>query len=67
MDLFRKLTAPIVLRFQSTDDLQSAMWVLERRLAEGEVAGSKTSEKMLQDAMLIVARELIRRKVVFWT
>jgi hypothetical protein len=65
MNLIRKLIAPIALRFKDTDSLIEAMHLLERgKLVPKQKGGVPLTT--IDDAMLIIARELIRRKVVFW-
>lgn len=59
--MFRRFIAPIVLRFKETDGLIAAMDLLERGRDRGAV-----SKAEIDRAMLVIARELIRRKVVFW-
>ncbi len=61
--MVRKLIAPITLRFKSTDGLLAAMDMLERSYGNPKLPVSKAE---LESAMLVLARELIRRKVVFW-
>jgi len=61
--IVRKLVAPIVLRFKDTDSLIAAMDLLERSHSNPK---SPVSKAELESAMIIIARELIRRKVVFW-
>lgn len=59
--MFRRLIAPIVLRFKDTDGLIAAMDLLERGRDRHVL-----SKVEIDTAMLLIARELIRRKVVFW-
>lgn len=61
--IVRTLIAPIKLRFKSTDGLLAAMDMLERSYGNPK---SPVSKAELESAMLVLARELIRRKVVFW-
>ncbi len=61
--MFRMMFAPIVLRFKDTDSLQAAMDLLERGYNNPK---STVSKAEIEQAMLVIARELIRRKVVFW-
>ncbi len=61
--IVRKLIAPITLRFKSTDGLLAAMNMLERGHSNPKCTVSKAE---LESAMLALARELIRRKVIFW-
>ncbi len=61
--IVRKLIAPITLRFRSTDALLAAMDMLERSHNNPK---SSVSNAELESAMIIIARELIRRKVIFW-
>lgn len=62
--MFRKLIAPIRLRFHSTESLLDALDMLER-----SYTGPKSSipKAELERALCVIARELIRRKVIFWT
>ena len=62
--IVRKLIAPIVLRFKDTDSLIAAMDMLERSHSNPK---SPVSNAELESAMIVIARELIRRKVIFWT
>jgi hypothetical protein len=64
MNVFRKLIAPIVLRFKDTDSLLDAMDMLERSYCNPK---STVSKAELEFGMRVIARELIRRKVIFWT
>jgi len=61
--MVRKLVAPITLRFKSTDDLLAAMDMIDYSYGNPK---SPVSKSELESAMLVIARELIRRKVVFW-
>jgi hypothetical protein len=61
--IVRRLIAPIVLRFKGTDSLLAAMDMLERSHNNPK---SPVSKAELESAMIIIARELIRRKVIFW-
>ena len=61
--IVRKMIAPITLRFKSTDGLLAAMNMLEYSYDNPKSSVSKVE---LESAMLLLARELIRRKVVFW-
>jgi hypothetical protein len=61
--IVRRLFAPITLRFQSIDSMLSAMDLLERSYRNPKCTVSKVE---LETAMFLIARELIRRKVVFW-
>ena len=62
--MFRKLMAPIRLRFKDTQDLIAALDLVERAcLQPGK------DDKIIADrkfAQLAMGRELIRRGVVFW-
>lgn len=60
--MFRRFIAPIVLRFKETDGLIAAMDMLKRGRDRHVV-----SKDEIDKAMLLIARELIRRKVIFWT
>ena len=61
--MFRKLIAPIVLRFKDTDSLISAMVMLERGYRNPK---STVPKAELEFGMRVIARELLRRKVIFW-
>ena len=61
--IVRKLIAPITLRFKSTEGLLDAMDMLEYSYGSPK---SPVSKAELESAMFLIARELIRRKVVFW-
>jgi hypothetical protein len=62
--MFRKLLAPILLRFKHTQDLIAALDFLKLpRLQPGEDDSLIAEVKFAQLAM---GRELIRRGVVFW-
>ena len=63
--MFRRLIAPIVLRFHSTDGLLAAMDMLERAYRSPKY--EESSKKELERGMRVIAKELIRRKVIFWT
>ncbi len=62
--MLRRLLAPIVLRFKDTDSLQAAMDLLERSYRNPKCTVSNVE---IEQAMLVIGRELIRRKIVFWT
>ena len=59
--MFRRLIAPFLLRFKDTDGLIEALTFLERGRDRHVV-----SQAEIDTAMLLIARELIRRRVVFW-
>jgi hypothetical protein len=61
--MIRRLIAPLALRFKDTDSLIAAMDMLERGYNRSNPPVSKVE---LERAMLLIARELIRRRVVFW-
>lgn len=65
MNLIRRLIAPIVIRFQPTDGLYEAMALLERGYRSPKFEESSKDE--LKYAMRVIAKELIRRKEIFWT
>ena len=59
--MFRRFIAPIALRFKETNGLIAAMDMLERGRDRHVVSRTE-----IDTAMLLIARELIRRKVIFW-
>lgn len=63
--MFRKLIAPIVIRFQPTDGLLDAIDMLEYGYRSPKY--EQISKKEFERVMLVIARELVRRKVIFWT
>lgn len=63
--MFRRLIAPIVIRFQPTEGLLDAMDLLERGYRSPKY--EESSKKELERCMRLIAKELIRRKVIFWT
>ena len=62
--MLRRLFTPIALRFQPTDSMIDAMDLLERSYRNPKCTVSKVE---IEQAMLVIGRELIRRKIVFWT
>ncbi len=62
--MLRRLFTPFALRFQPTDSLQAALDLLERSYHNPKCTVSKVE---IEQAMLVIGRELIRRKIVFWT
>jgi broad-specificity NMP kinase len=64
MKLIRRIIAPIVLRFQPTDSLYAAMDLLERGYRSPKIQENSKAE--LEFGMRVIARELIRRKEIFW-
>jgi hypothetical protein len=59
----RKFFAPIVLRFKDTDALLDTMDFFD----QFEDKDLETDlRKLVDDGSMLVARELIRRKVRFW-
>jgi hypothetical protein len=62
--MFRKLMTPIMLRFQSTPALLDALNLLERGYTNPKCTVARTE---LEFGMCVIARELLRRKVIFWT
>lgn len=61
--MIRRLIAPIVLRFHSTDALLEALDLVERGYSNPKCTVHKVE---LKRAMCVIARELLRRKVIFW-
>lgn len=62
--MLRRIIAPLVLRFKDTDSLLDAMDLLERGYRNPKCTVSKVE---LERAMRVIAKELLRRKVIFWT
>lgn len=62
--MFRRLIAPIVLRFHSTEALLDALDLVERGYRSPKF--EESSKKELEYGMRVIAKELIRRKVIFW-
>lgn len=61
--MIRTLIDCFVVRFHSTEKLLLVMNLLERGYKSNEYEGS--SKKELERKMRVIARELIRRKVIF--
>ena len=61
--MIRRLIAPIVLRFHSTDALLDALDLLERGYGNPKCTVHKVE---LEYGMRVIGRELLRRKVIFW-
>jgi len=61
--MIRKLLAPIIVRFQSTDDLEATLFFLS------ECNRDKLSPRLVKDVIRtekLIAKELIRRGVKIW-
>ena len=64
MNIFRRIFAPIALRFQDTDALLDALDVLGRaRDAKNLRPDLRTTANQGE---IMIARELVRRNVCFW-
>jgi hypothetical protein len=61
--MLRKLFAPIRVRFFKDDELLAALDMVERGYSNPKC---EVDKKELERMMIILGRELIRRKVVFW-
>ena len=61
--MLRKLFAPIVLRFHSTESLLAALDMVERSYTGQK---SSVSEAELEFALRVIGRERLRREVIFW-
>ena len=62
--MLRRIIAPLVLRFKDTDALLDALELLERGYRNPKCSVNKVE---LERGMRVIAKELIRRKVIFWT
>lgn len=60
----RKLFAPVIVRFSKTDALIDALDMVERGYINPKC---EVPREELERMLLVLGRELIRRKVIFWT
>jgi hypothetical protein len=64
MVMLRKWFAPITVRFFKTDALLATLDMVEQGYNNPEC---EVPRKEIERVMLVLGRELIRRKVIFWT
>lgn len=62
--MLKKLFAPIMLRFWQTQELLESLDVLNRSQFNPSFQRGLIRER--EQDKLLIARELIRRKVIFW-
>lgn len=61
--MFRKLIAPFMVRFYEDDELIGTLEVVQRGY---ENPKCEVPKEELERVMLVLAKELIRRKIIFW-